>query len=47
MGKMLEGKRYRGDFEESLKKVVKEMEEFKGEVILIDEINKVIGEGEN
>ncbi len=45
MGTLLAGTRYRGDFEERLKQVVKELEEFPGAVLFIDEIHTVIGAG--
>ncbi|MEO0410661.1 MAG: ATP-dependent Clp protease ATP-binding subunit ClpA [Pseudomonadota bacterium] len=45
MGSLLAGTRYRGDFEERLKAVVKELEETKGAVLFIDEIHTVIGAG--
>lgn len=45
MGALLAGTRYRGDFEERLKAVVKELEEFDGAVLFIDEIHTVIGAG--
>ena len=45
MGTLLAGTRYRGDFEERLKQVVKELEEFHGAVLFIDEIHTVIGAG--
>ncbi len=45
MGALLAGTRYRGDFEERLKQVVKELEEFPGAVLFIDEIHTVIGAG--
>ena len=45
MGSLLAGTRYRGDFEERLKQVVKELEEFPGAVLFIDEIHTVIGAG--
>ncbi|GAB5502673.1 MAG: ATP-dependent Clp protease ATP-binding subunit ClpA [Pyruvatibacter sp.] len=45
MGALLAGTRYRGDFEERLKAVVKELEEFPGAVMFIDEIHTVIGAG--
>ncbi|NVK33209.1 MAG: ATP-dependent Clp protease ATP-binding subunit ClpA [Rhodobacteraceae bacterium] len=45
MGSLLAGTRYRGDFEERLKQVVKEIEEFPGAVMFIDEIHTVIGAG--
>lgn len=45
MGALLAGTRYRGDFEERLKAVVKELEEHPNSVLFIDEIHTVIGAG--
>ncbi len=45
MGALLAGTRYRGDFEERLKAVIKELEEEEGAVLFIDEIHTVIGAG--
>ncbi|WP_422023056.1 ATP-dependent Clp protease ATP-binding subunit ClpA [Roseibium sp.] len=45
MGALLAGTRYRGDFEERLKQVVKEIEDYPGAVMFIDEIHTVIGAG--
>ncbi|MEP3429652.1 MAG: ATP-dependent Clp protease ATP-binding subunit ClpA [Roseibium sp.] len=45
MGSLLAGTRYRGDFEERLKQVVKEIEDYPGAVMFIDEIHTVIGAG--
>ena len=45
MGALLAGTRYRGDFEERLKQVMKEIENFKGAILFIDEIHTVIGAG--
>lgn len=45
MGALLAGTRYRGDFEERLKSVMKELEETPGAVLFIDEIHTVIGAG--
>lgn len=45
MGSLLAGTRYRGDFEERLKAVVKELEEHEDAVLFIDEIHTVIGAG--
>ncbi len=45
MGTLLAGTRYRGDFEERLKQVLKEIEEFPGAIMFIDEIHTVIGAG--
>ena len=45
MGSLLAGTRYRGDFEERLKAVVKEIENYPGAIMFIDEIHTVIGAG--
>ncbi|GLK68242.1 ATP-dependent Clp protease ATP-binding subunit ClpA [Hansschlegelia plantiphila] len=45
MGSLLAGTRYRGDFEERLKQVVKELEATPGAILFIDEIHTVIGAG--
>ncbi len=45
MGSLLAGTRYRGDFEERLKAVVKEIEGIDDAVLFIDEIHTVIGAG--
>jgi ATP-dependent Clp protease ATP-binding subunit ClpA len=45
MGSLIAGTRYRGDFEERLKSVVKELEALKGAILFIDEIHTVIGAG--
>ena len=45
MGSLLAGTRYRGDFEERLKQVVKELESLDNAVLFIDEIHTVIGAG--
>ena len=45
MGTLLAGTRYRGDFEERLKAVIKELEGLEGAVLFIDEIHTVIGAG--
>jgi ATP-dependent Clp protease ATP-binding subunit ClpA len=45
MGALLAGTRYRGDFEERLKQVVKEIETHKNAILFIDEIHTVIGAG--
>ena len=45
MGALLAGTRYRGDFEERLKAVVKEIEAIPGAIMFIDEIHTVIGAG--
>jgi len=45
MGALLAGTRYRGDFEERLKAVMREIEAFPGAIMFIDEIHTVIGAG--
>src|ERR1700691_2920986 len=45
MGALLAGTRYRGDFEERLKQVMKEIENHKDAILFIDEIHTVIGAG--
>ena len=45
LGALLAGTRYRGDFEERLKSVIKELEDYPGAVMFIDEIHTVIGAG--
>ena len=45
MGALLAGTRYRGDFEERVKQVVKELENHPDAILFIDEIHTVIGAG--
>jgi ATP-dependent Clp protease ATP-binding subunit ClpA len=45
MGALLAGTRYRGDFEERIKQVVKELENHADAILFIDEIHTVIGAG--
>jgi len=45
MGTLLAGTRYRGDFEERIKQVIKELEDYPGAIMFIDEIHTVIGAG--
>jgi len=45
MGALLAGTRYRGDFEERLKAVMREIEAYPGAIMFIDEIHTVIGAG--
>jgi ATP-dependent Clp protease ATP-binding subunit ClpA len=45
MGTLLAGTRYRGDFEERVKAVLTELENYEGAILFIDEIHTVIGAG--
>ena len=45
MGSLIAGTRYRGDFEERLKDVLKEVEKIPNSVLFIDEIHTIIGSG--
>ncbi len=45
MGALLAGTRYRGDFEERLKAVLKQITSIDGAILFIDEIHTVIGAG--
>jgi ATP-dependent Clp protease ATP-binding subunit ClpA len=45
LGSLLAGTRYRGDFEERLKAVMKELEDHPDAILFIDEIHTVIGAG--
>src|SRR5690554_3947861 len=45
MGALLAGTRYRGDFEERLKAIMKELEKKDNVILFIDEIHTVIGAG--
>ncbi len=45
MGALLAGTRYRGDFEERLKEVLKDLQKEKKSILFIDEIHTVIGAG--
>lgn len=45
MGTLLAGTRYRGDFEERIKQIMKELEDLPEAVLFIDEIHTVIGAG--
>ncbi|MGE4133160.1 MAG: ATP-dependent Clp protease ATP-binding subunit ClpA [Bdellovibrionales bacterium] len=45
MGALLAGTKYRGDFEERLKNVVKEIKARPGSVLFIDEIHTLVGAG--
>ncbi|HOJ51185.1 MAG TPA: ATP-dependent Clp protease ATP-binding subunit ClpA [Syntrophales bacterium] len=45
MGALLAGTRFRGDFEERLKKVLAEISSIKGAILFIDEIHTIVGAG--
>jgi ATP-dependent Clp protease ATP-binding subunit ClpA len=45
MGSMLAGTRYRGDFEERIKAVIKALQKTEGAILFIDEIHTIIGAG--
>ena len=45
MGTLIAGTKYRGDFEQRLKAVIKEISEDPGAILFIDEIHTVIGAG--
>ena len=45
MGALLAGTKYRGDFEERLKAVIKEVEQDPNIILLIDEIHTIVGAG--
>ncbi|MBN2435976.1 MAG: ATP-dependent Clp protease ATP-binding subunit ClpA [Spirochaetes bacterium] len=45
LGSMLAGTKFRGDFEERLKRVIKELEKKSNVIIFIDEIHTVVGAG--
>ncbi|MDP4181496.1 MAG: ATP-dependent Clp protease ATP-binding subunit ClpA [Bacillota bacterium] len=45
MGSLLAGTKYRGDFEERIKKVLKEIEKQGNAIVYIDEIHTVVGAG--
>lgn len=47
MGALIAGAKYRGEFEDRLKAVLKEVTEAEGQTVLfIDEIHTVVGAGE-
>jgi ATP-dependent Clp protease ATP-binding subunit ClpA len=45
MGSMLAGTKYRGDFEERMKKVLREIEKLGKGIVYIDEIHTIVGAG--
>ncbi|NCU50000.1 MAG: AAA family ATPase, partial [Candidatus Fonsibacter ubiquis] len=45
MGTLIAGTRYRGDFEERLKLIIKEIEKNKNYILFIDEIHTLVGAG--
>jgi ATP-dependent Clp protease ATP-binding subunit ClpA len=45
MGALLAGTRYRGDFEERIKGVLKALEKVQGAILFIDEIHTIVGAG--
>ena len=45
MGALLAGTRYRGDFEERMKGVIKEIEKLPGAILFIDEMHSIVGAG--
>jgi ATP-dependent Clp protease ATP-binding subunit ClpA len=45
MGSLLAGTRYRGDFEERIKAVIKALQKTDGAILFIDEIHTIIGAG--
>jgi len=45
LGSLIAGTKYRGDFEQRLKKVMKQLKEEKDSILFIDEIHTIIGAG--
>jgi len=45
MGNLIAGTKYRGEFEERMRKLVKEMKESKDVILFIDEIHTIVGAG--
>ncbi len=45
LGSLLAGTRYRGDFEERIKQVIKELTDLPNSILFIDEIHSIIGAG--
>lgn len=46
LGGMLAGTKYRGDFEERIKKIIKELEAKEKVILFIDEIHNIVGAGQ-
>ncbi|MDP3279159.1 MAG: ATP-dependent Clp protease ATP-binding subunit ClpA [Deltaproteobacteria bacterium] len=46
MGALLAGTRFRGDFEQRLKNVIKQLEELPNAILFIDEIHTILGAGQ-
>lgn len=45
LGSLIAGTRYRGDFEERLRKVIQELQKIENVILFIDEIHNVVGAG--
>ena len=45
LGALIAGTKYRGDFEQRLKTVIKQLGEQKNSILFIDEIHTIIGAG--
>ena len=45
MGALMAGTKYRGEFEDRLKKIIKELEEKKNTILFIDEAHSIVGAG--
>lgn len=45
IGVLVAGTRYRGDFEDRLKQLIRELENYSGSILFIDEIHTIIGAG--
>ena len=45
LGGLIAGTKYRGDFEERLKKVIKNISSSKNNILFIDEIHTIVGAG--
>ena len=46
IGSMLAGTKYRGEFEERLKRVMKELKENRDIILFIDELHSIVGAGD-